>query len=196
MKEWIKALDKTRILAPSNYFYHFSFPRYGRLKSKFLCERYSLCIFSSCSNDLTKSRYTWSLTAVPSTLAGWYCKEMMARRSLPIFARSYLYSCSMWEIFIRAQFDAQVNLDTRSLNSQQSQKSCGKKNKRMAITSLASRLLCLVKRFMWGSNFACKQTLLMLVIQGFAEYIYVSVSHVSGFKADMSHCHYSGGRKG
>ena len=51
----------------------------------------------------------------------------MARRSLPIFARSYLYSCSMWEIFIRAQFDAQVNLDTRSLNSQQSQKSCGKK---------------------------------------------------------------------
>ena len=37
---------------------------YGRLKSKFLCERYSHCIFSSCSIDLTKTRYTWSLTAV------------------------------------------------------------------------------------------------------------------------------------
>ena len=60
----MKALDKTRILAPSDYFYHFSFPRYGRLKSKFLCERYSHCIFSSCSIDLTKTRYTWSLTAV------------------------------------------------------------------------------------------------------------------------------------
>ena len=64
VKEWMKALDKTRILAPSDYFYHFSFPRYGRLKSKFLCERYSHCIFSSCSIDLTKTRYTWSLTAV------------------------------------------------------------------------------------------------------------------------------------
>ena len=64
VKEWMKALDKTKILAPSDYFYHFSFPRYGRLKSKFLCERYSHCIFSSCSIDLTKTRYTWSLTAV------------------------------------------------------------------------------------------------------------------------------------
>ena len=61
VKEWMKALDKTRILAPSDYFYHFSFPRYGRLKSKILCERYSHCIFSSCSINLTKSRYTWSL---------------------------------------------------------------------------------------------------------------------------------------
>ena len=34
VKEWMKALDKTRILAPSDYFYHFSFPSYGRLKSK------------------------------------------------------------------------------------------------------------------------------------------------------------------
>ena len=64
VKEWMKALDKTRILAPSDYFYHFSFPRYGRLKSKFLCERYSHCIFSSCSIELTKTRNTWSLTAV------------------------------------------------------------------------------------------------------------------------------------
>ena len=29
-----------------------------------LCERYSHCIFSSCSIDLTKTRNTWSLTAV------------------------------------------------------------------------------------------------------------------------------------
>ena len=29
-----EALDKTRILAPSDYLYHFSFPSYGRLKSK------------------------------------------------------------------------------------------------------------------------------------------------------------------
>ena len=62
--EWMKALDKKRILARSDYFYHFSFPRYGHLKSKFLCERYSHCIFSSCSIILTKTRYTWSLTAV------------------------------------------------------------------------------------------------------------------------------------
>ena len=34
VKEWMKALDKTGILAPSDYFYHFSFPSYGRLKSK------------------------------------------------------------------------------------------------------------------------------------------------------------------
>ena len=34
VKEWMKALDKTRILVPSDYFYHFSFPSYGRLKSR------------------------------------------------------------------------------------------------------------------------------------------------------------------
>ena len=34
VKEWMKALNNTRILAPSDYFYHFSFPSYGRLKSK------------------------------------------------------------------------------------------------------------------------------------------------------------------
>ena len=59
VKEWMKALDKTRILAPSDYFYHFSFSRYGRLKSKFLSERYSHCIYSSCSLELTKTGYTW-----------------------------------------------------------------------------------------------------------------------------------------
>ena len=40
VKEWMKALDKTRILAPSDHFYNSSFPRYGHLKSKFLCEIY------------------------------------------------------------------------------------------------------------------------------------------------------------
>ena len=34
VKEWMKAIDKTRILAPLDYFYHFSFPSYGRSKSK------------------------------------------------------------------------------------------------------------------------------------------------------------------
>ena len=38
--------------------------RYGRLKLKFLCERYSHCFYSSCSIELTKTRNTWSLTAV------------------------------------------------------------------------------------------------------------------------------------
>ena len=63
-----RALDKTRILAPSHYFYHFSFSRYGRLKSKFLCERYSHCIFCSWSIELTKTRNTWSLTAVSNVV--------------------------------------------------------------------------------------------------------------------------------
>ena len=49
----------------SSIFQNFApFPRYGRLKSKFLCERYSHCIYSSCSIELTKTRNTWSLTAV------------------------------------------------------------------------------------------------------------------------------------
>ena len=38
--------------------------RYGRLKLKFLCERFSYCIFNFCSIELTKTRNTWSLTAV------------------------------------------------------------------------------------------------------------------------------------
>ena len=49
----------------SSIFQNFApFPRYGRLKSKFLCERYSHCIYSSCSTELTKARNTWSLKAV------------------------------------------------------------------------------------------------------------------------------------
>ena len=35
MKEWVKALDKTRILAPMNLKDLVSFPRYGRLNKKF-----------------------------------------------------------------------------------------------------------------------------------------------------------------
>ena len=160
------------------------FPRYGRLKSKFL----SLCISSSCLIDLTKSRYTWSLTAVPSTLAGWYCKEMMARRSLPIFARSYLYSCSMWEIFIRAQFDAQVNLDTRSLNSQQSQKSCGKKQ--MNGNYQFSFMFVMFGQEVYVGFKLCLQANTVNVGNIRLCRVY------AGFKSDMSHCHYSGGRKG
>ena len=34
MKEWVKALDKTRILAPTDLRYLVSFPRYSRLKKK------------------------------------------------------------------------------------------------------------------------------------------------------------------
>ena len=45
------------------------FSRYGRLKLKFLCEQYSHCIYSFCSIELTKTRNTWSLTAVVSTPA-------------------------------------------------------------------------------------------------------------------------------
>ena len=32
MKEWVKALDKTRILAPADIRFVVSFPRYGHLK--------------------------------------------------------------------------------------------------------------------------------------------------------------------
>ena len=64
VKERMKAFDKTRILALLGYFYHFLFSRYGRLMSNFLCGRYSHCIFSFCSVELTRTRNTWSLTAV------------------------------------------------------------------------------------------------------------------------------------
>ena len=40
------ALDNTWILAPSDYFYHFSFPSYGRLKSK---TNFSNVFLRSCS---------------------------------------------------------------------------------------------------------------------------------------------------
>ena len=64
VKERMKAFDKPRILALLGYFYHFLFSRYGRLMSNFLCGRYSHCIFSFCSVELTRTRNTWSLTAV------------------------------------------------------------------------------------------------------------------------------------
>ena len=35
MKEWVKALDKTRILAPTRLQNLVSFPRYGRFNEKF-----------------------------------------------------------------------------------------------------------------------------------------------------------------
>ena len=79
--------DKTRILAPSDNFYHFSFSRYGRLKSKFLCERYSHCIFSSCSIELTKTRNTWSLTAVPCTYLNFRDQQIKSNQ------------CTMWLSF-------------------------------------------------------------------------------------------------
>ena len=47
------------------------FSRYGRLKLIFLCERYSHCIHSSCSIELTKTRNTWSLTAVHEIYLKW-----------------------------------------------------------------------------------------------------------------------------
>ena len=40
------------------------FSRYGRSKLKFLCKRISHCIYNFCSLELTKTRNTWSLTAV------------------------------------------------------------------------------------------------------------------------------------
>ena len=49
----------------SSIFQNFApFPRYGRLKSKFLCEPISQCVYSFSSIELTKTRNTWSLTAV------------------------------------------------------------------------------------------------------------------------------------
>ena len=41
VKEWMNALDKTRILAPSDYFYHFSFPRPGFISLNALLGRFS-----------------------------------------------------------------------------------------------------------------------------------------------------------
>ena len=41
MKEWMKALEKTRILAPADIQNLFSFGSYGRLKLKFLYELFS-----------------------------------------------------------------------------------------------------------------------------------------------------------
>ena len=45
MKEWMNAMDKTRILALTHLKNLVSFPRYGRLKLKLLCDRISLCRF-------------------------------------------------------------------------------------------------------------------------------------------------------
>ena len=45
MKEWVKALDDTRILAPADLKSLVSFPRYGRLKLELVLEQISLCRF-------------------------------------------------------------------------------------------------------------------------------------------------------
>ena len=39
MKEWVKALDDTRILAPADLKFIVSFPRYGRLKLELVFEQ-------------------------------------------------------------------------------------------------------------------------------------------------------------
>ena len=44
-------------------------PIFGRLKLKFLCERFSHCIYSFCSTELNKFCNTWSLTEVSWTSA-------------------------------------------------------------------------------------------------------------------------------
>ena len=44
-------------------------PIFGRLKLKFLCERFSHCIYSFCSTELNKFWNTWSLTEVSWTSA-------------------------------------------------------------------------------------------------------------------------------
>ena len=44
-------------------FFNFLRRATGRLKLKFLCERFSHCIYSFCSIELSKTRNTWSLTA-------------------------------------------------------------------------------------------------------------------------------------
>ena len=49
MKEWVKALDKTRILAPTDLKNLVSFPRYGRLKLELLCEEISHVKFGLCN---------------------------------------------------------------------------------------------------------------------------------------------------
>ena len=52
-----------KIIAP--YFLQFcTVSQIWPFKVEFLCERYSHCIYSSCSTELTKTRNTWSLTAV------------------------------------------------------------------------------------------------------------------------------------
>ena len=47
-----------------------------RLKLNFLCERYSHCIYSSCSIELTKTGNTWCLSAVSNNLPNWFFKSV------------------------------------------------------------------------------------------------------------------------
>ena len=54
--------------------------RNGHLKLKFLCNQISHCIYSFCSIELTKTRNTWSLTAVKTTCADQRPNKKMATR--------------------------------------------------------------------------------------------------------------------
>ena len=64
--------------------------RYGCLKLKFLCERYSHCTYSSCSIQLTKTRNTWSLTAVQN--------EDFKNRIVPQVIVHFAHNTMQWKI--------------------------------------------------------------------------------------------------
>ena len=58
MKEWVKALDKTRILAPTHLQNLVSFPRYGRLKKKFRDKIFPNSKYIFLFNELSESYST------------------------------------------------------------------------------------------------------------------------------------------
>ena len=58
MKEWVKALDKTRILAPTHLQNLVSFPRYGRLKKKFRDKIFTNSKYIFLFNELSESYST------------------------------------------------------------------------------------------------------------------------------------------
>ena len=74
-QRWQKNHPKSKnncSLYSSNFHVERPVSRYGRLKLKFLCDRFSHCIYCSfCSIELTKSRNTWSLIAVMQNHAIW-----------------------------------------------------------------------------------------------------------------------------
>ena len=57
MKEWMKALDKTRILAPTRLQNLVSFPRYGRLKKKFRDKIFTNSKYIFLFNELSESYF-------------------------------------------------------------------------------------------------------------------------------------------
>ena len=64
----MKALDITRILAPSDYFYHFSFPSYCRLKSRQIFQCIFEALFINSANALL-------LTAVQTVCLDTSCSN-------------------------------------------------------------------------------------------------------------------------